>query len=409
MRGDLIRSSPSRSFPDIAGDLVGTQTYTYDPVTQTGVFQVVNAPHLISLGPSPNDMFQMLPEHDGTLTQSLQMKLDRHGRLINSPANTFEIRGTVVIGDQTYQGVLLKGTPTAFGAVLPDDSRAASKTGEVFDLNMKITEGKLKEAFGSEAYLRITPQAGSTFDGRFTIDFSSEKPLTNLRASALGLARGGSRAFRLDHFPFDRRGCARLPRAAPIHRAAPGGDPKAKRHFPRQHRRSNEHTPGFEISPPASDAESLPSASFSICRTRSRVSPSDSPISLSVFGGASFRPNRIRRTVASRLSISSRRSSTSRRLSASTITTSGVRLRSSISISPRLQPFSGWSVCGTRLYTLIAFLTMASFFLGSSSALAISSTVAGRPSVSCRSEAIRRHLNKQLDHVGRECGSAWRY
>ena len=55
-RGDLIRSSPSRSFPDIAGDIVGSQTYTYDPVTQTGLFQVVNAPHLISLGPSPKDM-----------------------------------------------------------------------------------------------------------------------------------------------------------------------------------------------------------------------------------------------------------------------------------------------------------------------------------------------------------------
>jgi hypothetical protein len=186
-RGDLIRANPSRSFPDIAGDIVGTQTYTYDPATQTGVFQVVNAPHLISLGPSPREMFQMLPEHDGTLTQSLQMKLDRHGKLINSPANTFEIRGTVVIGDQTYQGVLLKGTPTAFGAVLADDSRSGDGKSEVFDLNMKITEGKLKEAFGNEAYLRITPQAGSTFDGRFTIDFSSDKPLTNLRPSRSGL------------------------------------------------------------------------------------------------------------------------------------------------------------------------------------------------------------------------------
>ena len=75
-RGDLIRSSASRSFPDIAGDIVGTQTYTYDPLTQTGIFQVINAPHLISLGPSLKDMFQMLPDHDGTLTQSLQMKLD---------------------------------------------------------------------------------------------------------------------------------------------------------------------------------------------------------------------------------------------------------------------------------------------------------------------------------------------
>jgi hypothetical protein len=186
-RGDLIRAYPSRSFPDIAGDIVGIQTYTFDPATQTGVFHVVNAPHLISLGPSPKDMFQMLPEHDGTLTQSLQMKLDRHGKLINSPANTFEIRGTVVIGDQTYQGVLLRGTPTAFGAVLADDSPSGDKKSEVFDLNMKITEGKLKEAFGNEAYLRITPQAGSTFDGRFTIDFSSDKPLTNLRPSRSGV------------------------------------------------------------------------------------------------------------------------------------------------------------------------------------------------------------------------------
>jgi hypothetical protein len=186
-RADLIRSTPSRSFPDIAGDIVGAQTYTYDPVSQTGVFQVVNAPHLISLGPSPKDMFQMLPEQDGTLTQSLQMKLDRHGRLINSPANTFEIRGTVVIGAQTFQGVLLRGTPTAFGSVLPDDARSREKNAEVFDLSMKITEGKLKDAFGSEAYLRITPQAGTTFDGRFTIDFSSDKPLTNLRPSRSGL------------------------------------------------------------------------------------------------------------------------------------------------------------------------------------------------------------------------------
>ena len=182
-RGDLIRSSPTRSFPDIAGDIFGSQTYTYDPVTQTGIFHVVNAPHLISLGPSMNDMVQMLPNHDGTLSQSLQMKLDRHGKLVKSPTNTFEIRGTVVIGERTYQGLLLKGTPTAFGAVKQNGAPRASKAGEMFDLNMEITDGELKDAFGSEAYLRITPQAGSTFDGRFTTDFSSDKPLTNLRAA----------------------------------------------------------------------------------------------------------------------------------------------------------------------------------------------------------------------------------
>ena len=41
-----------------------------------------------------------------------------------------------------------------------------NKKPEVFDLNVKITGGELKDAFGSEAYLRIMPQAGSTFDGR---------------------------------------------------------------------------------------------------------------------------------------------------------------------------------------------------------------------------------------------------
>ncbi|MFI5455765.1 MAG: PEP-CTERM sorting domain-containing protein [Isosphaerales bacterium] len=186
-RGDLIRSNPSRSFPDIAGDIVGAQTYTYDPVTQTGTFQVVNAPHLIALGPSVKDMVHMLPEQDGTLSQFLRMKLDRNGRLIESPYNKFQIRGTVVIGDRTYEGSLLEGRPTAFGAEAQDGSPAKNKNAEVFDLNVEITGGQLAGAFGPEAYLRITPQAKSTFNGQFTADFSSEKPLTNLRAWRKGL------------------------------------------------------------------------------------------------------------------------------------------------------------------------------------------------------------------------------
>jgi hypothetical protein len=187
VRGDLIRSSPSRTFPDIAGDIVGMQTYTYDPATQTGMFHVENAPHLISLGPSAKDTVSMLPDQDGTLSQSLRMRLDRHGRLVDSPNNKFQIRGTVVIGDQTYQGLLLEGRPTAFGAEAQDSSSLTSKNPDVFDLNMRITGGKLAEAFGEEAYLRIVPQAKSTFRGQFTVDFSSERPLTNLRAARRGL------------------------------------------------------------------------------------------------------------------------------------------------------------------------------------------------------------------------------
>ncbi len=179
-RADLIRAQAGRSFPDIAGDIVGSQTYTYDPATQTGTFALVNAPHLISLGPSDEDLVPMQPQKDGTLTQSLRMKLDRKGRLIESPINRFVIRGTVVIGDRTYEGILLEGRPTAFGAGGQDASTA--RNSDVFDLNMRITGGKLAGAFGSEAYLRITPQANSTFQGEFTTDFSGERPLTNLRA-----------------------------------------------------------------------------------------------------------------------------------------------------------------------------------------------------------------------------------
>ena len=208
-RGDLIRSAPGRSFPDIAGDIVGAQTYTYDPLTQTGMFEVVNAPHLISLGPSVHDMVHMLPDADGTLSQLLKMKLDRHGRLVKSPDNTFQIRGTVVIGDKTYQGLLLEGKPTAFGADVQETPTVRNKNPEVFDLNMEITGGKLAEAFGKEAYLRIVPQAGSTFNGEFTVDFTSERPLTNLRSTRGKLPATVPGADGLDHAShFAARACA---------------------------------------------------------------------------------------------------------------------------------------------------------------------------------------------------------
>jgi hypothetical protein len=181
--GDLIRSSPARTFPDIAGDIAGAQTYTYNPATQIGTFEFVNAPHLISLGPSVQDMFHMLPDQDGTLSQSLQMKLDRNGRLVDSPENRFQIKGSVLIGDRVYHGLLLEGRPTAFGADVQETKAAKNKSPEVFDLNIRITRGELAKKFGPEAYLRIVPQTGSTFNGQFTADFSSARPLTNLRAN----------------------------------------------------------------------------------------------------------------------------------------------------------------------------------------------------------------------------------
>ena len=180
VHADLIRAAPGRTFPDIAGDIGGSQTYVYDPATQTGTFNLINAPHLISLGPSGDDLIPMQPDRDGTLHQTLELKLDRTGRLIDSPLNRFEIRGTVIINDRLYEGLLLIGRPTAFG--IADQDRRVMKDPEVFGLNMHIEGGQLAGTFGRDAYLRIIPQANNTFRGEFTSDFSGEKPLTNLIA-----------------------------------------------------------------------------------------------------------------------------------------------------------------------------------------------------------------------------------
>jgi hypothetical protein len=179
-RGDLIRPKTSRTYPDIAGDIVGSQTYTFDPASRTGTFQVTNSPQLIALGPTGSDMMSVTPDQDGTLSQTLQLKLDQNGQIVDNPENRFQLHGSVVIGNQVYRGLLLEGTPTAFGA---QSANGRSLSGaDVFDLNVKITGGKLAEAFGAEAYFRVIPQAKSTYQGSFASSFSGEKPLTNLRA-----------------------------------------------------------------------------------------------------------------------------------------------------------------------------------------------------------------------------------
>ncbi|WP_168221701.1 PEP-CTERM sorting domain-containing protein [Aquisphaera giovannonii] len=177
---DLIRPRTSRSFPDIAGDVVGSQTYTFDPASKTGTFQVVNAPQFLALGPKGSEMIDVQPDQDGTLEQTLNLKLDQNGKLIEAPGNRFQLYGTVTIRGQLYRGLLLEGTPTAFGAQ-PVQEGSMGPSG-VFDLNMKITGGQLAQAFGSDVYFRVIAQSNSTFQGSFATDFSGDRPMTNLRA-----------------------------------------------------------------------------------------------------------------------------------------------------------------------------------------------------------------------------------
>jgi hypothetical protein len=179
-KGDLIRPKTARSFPDIAGDVVGSQTYTFDPASRTGTFQVVNSPQFIALGPTGGDLVNVTPDQFGTLLQTLQLKLDQNGRLVETADNRFQLYGSVVIGNQEYRGLLLEGKPTAFGAQA--QKGAALSSSDVFDLNMTVTGGKLASAFGREAYFRVVPQSNSTFQGSFATNFSGDKPMTNLRA-----------------------------------------------------------------------------------------------------------------------------------------------------------------------------------------------------------------------------------
>ncbi len=179
-RGDLIRPKTARTYPDIAGDIVGSQTYSFDPASQTGTFQVTNSPQLIALGPTGSDMSSVTPDQDGTLSQTLQLTLNQKGQIVANPENRFQLYGSVVIGNQVYRGLLLEGTPTAFG--VQSEPRKSLSGADVFDLNVKITGGQLAQAFGPAAYFRVIPQSNSTFQGSFASSFSGEKPLTNLRA-----------------------------------------------------------------------------------------------------------------------------------------------------------------------------------------------------------------------------------
>ncbi len=180
VRSELIRPSADRVYPDVAADINGVQDYDYDPTTQTGRFQVTNTPFLLAMGSSIDDEYNVQPNSEGVRRQTVQLKLDQHGRLIDDPGNSYRLYGTVVVGGRTFEGLLLKGTPRSFGAKA---ARAAGiDEASVYDLDMKITGGVLAERFGPDAYMRISPEVSNTFDGSFSKSFAGVKAQSNTRA-----------------------------------------------------------------------------------------------------------------------------------------------------------------------------------------------------------------------------------
>ncbi|MCA1684771.1 MAG: PEP-CTERM sorting domain-containing protein [Planctomycetia bacterium] len=178
-RADLLRPNATQSFPDLAGDIVGSQSYAYDPDTGTGLFVVRNAPSLIAMGPqqSSESFVNDLPVTPRS--ETIQVKLDSGGHLVNDKDNSFSVYGSVTIDGKNFTGLLLQGTPTGFGWAAP---QAGTPTVSNFDLNVSLTGGLLQNAYGPDAYIRVSSELGSTFQGVFSRDFLGLKTMTNVRA-----------------------------------------------------------------------------------------------------------------------------------------------------------------------------------------------------------------------------------
>jgi len=180
----LYRAAATPSFADLSADINGQVRYTYDSSVQKGIFNVTNTPYLIAGGPSAAQEFTIQPNADGVRRQVLTIALDADGAILaDDPANNYELWGTIVTPNQTFSGLLLKGTPIAFG--YQDLDSVGIPTSDVFDAALTITGGELQSYFGTDTYIRIAPELESTFhdigSGTFTQDFSGVKATSNTR------------------------------------------------------------------------------------------------------------------------------------------------------------------------------------------------------------------------------------
>ncbi len=182
----LLKPGATRSYPDIAADINGKVMFDYDEASNTGIFNVTNTPYLIAGGSTATSEFAVNPNTDGVRTQVFNIKVDGAGNLVMDAGNTYELYGSITAGDQTFSGLLLKGTPKEFGSLDLDGVLGAGATSglgvDIFDANIDITGGSLARFFGDSAYLRITPELESTFSGSFSEDFTALKATSNTRA-----------------------------------------------------------------------------------------------------------------------------------------------------------------------------------------------------------------------------------
>ena len=145
---DLLRPKDNREFPDLTAFANGYQNYTYDAASKTGVFQLSNVPFLLTQAKNSDGTFdetQVSKTDDGIQSQTVTAVLDSNGHLVESPLNTFQVYGKVVLGGQTYSGLLLQGTPTGFGS----QTLKPTVDGEdLFDMKLQITGGAMADLYG---------------------------------------------------------------------------------------------------------------------------------------------------------------------------------------------------------------------------------------------------------------------
>jgi hypothetical protein len=175
----LLHATDTSQFPDLSGGYVsGTLQYT----ASTGVLSIQNTPYALALGTSPSSQYDVSATPQNQRTQTIVAQLNPDGSLNPNGTNLYSLYGSVNINGQTYSGLLLKGTPTGFGSLDLGGVSPTSLPGvAMYDMTVKITDGLLKQVFGTDTYIRLEAERGSTFNGSFTQDFSGYKIASNER------------------------------------------------------------------------------------------------------------------------------------------------------------------------------------------------------------------------------------
>lgn len=170
----LIQPNATRQYPDIAADVNGVVNYSYS--NGQGNFTMRNTPFLLATGANPAQEYTILPTVDGTRQQNLSVAVDGSGNIVNASGNSYSLYGSTTVDGQTFSGLLLQGTPTAFGSQYNGQFNQ-------YDVAIKVTGGALADAFGSNAYMLIRPELQDSFTGSFTSNFSAQKATSNTRGN----------------------------------------------------------------------------------------------------------------------------------------------------------------------------------------------------------------------------------